>query len=860
MRISPSTNLDASRGASPLSGRRFGSWVVLFAILLVAVLSIGGGLYYRHQYGEAYEAMRESLTSVAGLKSVDIQNWVKERRGDAEVARSSHAVQNALSESLDSQTRAQTIQIISIFRHVYDYSAVIVGDTTGKVRVTVPDNFPLPESAVTEHIQTALRSPKAVISYLDKRGPEASSPYLWISCPIFKEGKTDGDPVGAVLLVTDPQRFLYPTVQRQPASRPTKSYLVFVQNGRAIGLNGSIGTADESRETQKNFSRPSLAALALRGTDGIFEATNPQGVPVFAAVRNVPGTPWLILVTIDRERILAPVRFDAWIAGIISSLLVLATALGAGLYWRQQKLEFANRELDERKRAAKALEASESRFRLLIENASDIITVANLQGVLRFVSPSAKRSLGHEIDELLNRNTFEFTHPDDASKISEAVEKLIRNPGSSVSVEYRFRHRDGSWRVLQSVARVLPAQSDDSFMVVNSRDVTEKRVLEKQFHQAQKMESIGQLAGGIAHDFNNFLSIIIGYCDLLELEHPQVEKVHNRCEEIKKAGHSAASLTRQLLAFSRQQMMEPHVLDLNSTVVNMGKMLRRLIGADIEFTHELDPALRRIKADPGQIEQVVMNLVVNARDAMPQGGKLAIATANIDFDEDLARLHHPATPGPYVVLSVTDNGCGMDAETQARIFEPFFTTKELGKGTGLGLATVYGIVKQSGGYVWVYSEPGFGTTFKLYFPVTGETVRDAKSLPVSSDSWRGTETILVVEDQDALREMVRSFLVASGYRVLQASRPEEALQIAREHKGSIDLLLTDLVMPGMNGHELAKKLTAEIPDLKVVYMSGYVGFMRREMTGSSEALINKPFTRATLLQKMREVLELQPQA
>ena len=348
-------------------------------------------------------------------------------------------------------------------------------------------------------------------------------------------------------------------------------------------------------------------------------------------------------------------------------------------------------------------------------------------------------------------------------------------------------------------------------MVVNSRDVTEKRVLEKQFHQAQKMESIGQLAGGIAHDFNNFLSIIIGYCDLLELEHPQGVKVHNRCEEIKKAGHSAASLTRQLLAFSRQQMLEPHVLDLNSTVVNMGKMLRRLIGADIEFTHELDPALRRIKADPGQIEQVVMNLVVNARDAMPHGGKLAIATANIDFDEDLARLHHPATPGPYVVLSVTDNGCGMDAETQARIFEPFFTTKELGKGTGLGLATVYGIVKQSGGYVWVYSEPGLGTTFKLYFPVTGETVRDLKVAPVSSDSWRGTETILVVEDQDALREMVRSFLVASGYRVLEASHPEQALQIARGHKGSIDLLLTDLVMPGMNGHELAKKLTAEIP-------------------------------------------------
>ena len=265
MRIPSSTNLDASRDARTLSGRRFGSRVVLFAILLVAVLSIGGGLYYRHQYGEAYEAMRESLSSVAGLKSEDIQNWVKERRGDAEVARSSHAVQNALNEPHNSQTWAQTLQIISIFRHVYDYSAIIVGDTTGKVRLTVPDNFPVPESAVTEHIQAVLRSPSVVISYLDQSGPEESSPYLWISCPIFKEGKTDGDAIGAVLLLTDPQRFLYPTVQRQPASLPTKSYLVFVQNGRVTGLNDSIGAADESSGGAKQLQPPkSCGAGAAR--------------------------------------------------------------------------------------------------------------------------------------------------------------------------------------------------------------------------------------------------------------------------------------------------------------------------------------------------------------------------------------------------------------------------------------------------------------------------------------------------------------------------------------------------------------------------------------------------------------------
>ena len=359
-----------------------------------------------------------------------------------------------------------------------------------------------------------------------------------------------------------------------------------------------------------------------------------------------------------------------------------------------------------------------------------------------------------------------------------ALAMLAENPGESVSAEYRFRHRDGSWRVMQSVGRVLPDQDTDGLVVVNSRDITENRVLQRQFHQAQKMESIGQLAGGIAHDFNNFLSIIIGYCELLELELPPDVKTKKRCEEIKKAGTSAASLTRQLLAFSRQQVLEPRVLDLNTTVTSMGKMLQRLIGADIECTNELDPALRRVKADPGQPRQVIMNLVINARDAMPQGGKLTIATTNIDFDDDLAMAHHPATPGSYVVLSVTDNGCGMDAETQAHIFEPFFTTKEQGKGTGLGLATVYGIVKQSGGYGWVYSEPGYGTTFKLYFPVTGETGYDAKLNPVSSESWRGTEAVMVVEDQDPIRELVRSFLNDSGYTVLQAARPEDAMQVA----------------------------------------------------------------------------------
>lgn len=371
------------------------------------------------------------------------------------------------------------------------------------------------------------------------------------------------------------------------------------------------------------------------------------------------------------------------------------------------------------------------------------------------------------------------------------------------------------------------------------------------------MEAVGRLAGGIAHDFNNLLTAITGYSDLVLKDLDAANPSRGRILEIKRAAERAAGLTRQLLAFSRQQVLAPQILDSNDLVVNMEKLLQRVIGENIEVRTVLAPNLGAVRADPGQLEQVIINLAVNARDAMPDGGRLTIETANVELDQAYARQHPPAAPGAYVMLSVSDSGMGMDETTKARIFEPFFTTKEKGKGTGLGLATVYGIVKQSGGYVWVYSEPGHGTTFKVYLPrIEGKAAPLGKPQAVPG-SLRGTDTVLLVEDDLAVRTVTRQMLQRQGYTVLEAADVESAVAFTLNHEGPIDVLLTDVVMPGMNGRELGKRLTAKRPAMKVLYMSGYTEdtVVRHGLLEPGIAYLQKPFTPDSLALKLRELLE-----
>jgi PAS domain S-box-containing protein len=469
------------------------------------------------------------------------------------------------------------------------------------------------------------------------------------------------------------------------------------------------------------------------------------------------------------------------------------------------------------------------------------------------VNESFLRIAGYSREEVIGRTSRELNfweRPEDRARFIE----ILQREGSVRDLEISFRTKSGEIRTALDSAEILEVAGQTCAIAI-FRDTTEQKTLEKQLRQTQKMEAIGQLTGGIAHDFNNLLGVIIGYSEILEQRLPPGDPLHKDCLQIKKAGHSAASLTRQLLAFSRQQVLEPKVLDLNAIILNVEKMLRRLIGEHIDLRTSLDPNLENVKADQSQIEQVILNLAVNARDAMAEGGKLLIETANVDLDEDYARLHRPQLPGQYVLLTVADTGKGMDAETQAHIFEPFFTTKEIGKGTGLGLSTVYGVVRQSGGHIWVYSEPWQGTTFKIYLPRVGRMAQVQHAPAVPNESIRGSETILLVEDEESLRGLTRSLLEGTGYTVLEAELPEAAIEIAMGHSGPIHLLLTDMVMPGMDGRALAASLAPTRQEMKVVFMSGYAEFTHEGLADSGIPWLAKPFNRQSLLRKVREVIE-----
>src|SRR6266567_612578 len=505
----------------------------------------------------------------------------------------------------------------------------------------------------------------------------------------------------------------------------------------------------------------------------------------------------------------------------------------------------------------KQLIEREELFRLITENAADMIAVVDTEGRRLYHSPSHEKILGYTLQELRGTTAVDQIHPEDREKVLQAAADA-RRTGRGTNLEYRTRHKDGSWRTLESRASTILTGGLVEKLVIVNRDVTERKHLEDQFRQAQKMEAVGRLSGGVAHDFNNLLGVIIGYGEIVQEGTEKNSPLRTCIDEILKAGHRAAALTRQLLAFSRQQVMDPRVLDLNVVVKDMEKMLKRLIGEDIQLKTALDSSLMRIKADQGQIEQVIMNLAVNARDAMLNGGELKLITANFHMDEGFVRRYpYPVLTGDYVLLTVTDNGVGMDATTRARVFEPFFTTKEKGKGTGLGLSMVYGVVKQSGGYIEVVSEPGAGATFKIYLPKV-ETAADPQKQPAESPAvLRGIETLLLVEDERSLRKLSRHLLELCGDVVIEAESGTEALKLSQEHNGMIHLLLTDVVMPGMSGRMLADRLLKQRPETRVVYMSGYTGQTVGEhgVLADGSFFLPKPFTREALAHKIREALD-----
>jgi len=512
-----------------------------------------------------------------------------------------------------------------------------------------------------------------------------------------------------------------------------------------------------------------------------------------------------------------------------------------------------------RRRAEQAFQTEKEKFRVLVEESPLGVSIIGEDGVYKYINPRFLEIFGYTLKDIPDgREWFRKAHPDPEYR-TQVISKwniALKKAKQSESQPYTFPVicKDGSKKVIQFIAVTM--ETGGQFVIYE--DLTEQKKLEDQFRQSQKMEGIGRLASGVAHDFNNLLTTIMGYADLALMSLAEDDPLRGNLEEIKGGGERAVSLTRQLLAFSRKQILQPVVLDLNGVITGFVKMLERLIGEDVELETVLASELKRVEADPGQMEQIIMNLVINARDAMPEGGKLTIETANVDLDEAYARHHGiELGPGPYVMLGVTDAGTGMDDKTKSLIFEPFFTTKEVGKGTGLGLSTVYGIVKQSGGYIWVYSEPGEGTTFKVYLPAVEKEATQAQKEQTSPDDLTGSETILIVEDDDALRKLACKILEPQGYSILEAQNGIEALKVSEEHGDQIHLMITDAVMPQMGGRELAERLRPLRPDLKVIYMSGYTdnAILHHGVLSPEIEFLEKPFTPARLKRKVREVLD-----
>ena len=561
-----------------------------------------------------------------------------------------------------------------------------------------------------------------------------------------------------------------------------------------------------------------------------------------------PDVPFIVVSRVVRDR-------DA----------VLALVSGGPDFIEKQDLSrfllAVQRELGEAeaRRERRKVEQTLVKLRTAVEVSGEVIFMTDGDGVFTFVNPEFTRLYGYTSEEVLGKTTPRVLKSGETDPERYAtLWATIKNKQVAIW-EVTNRTKDGRMVNIEgTINPILDERGEIAGFLSIHRDVTMRKQLEVQYRHAQKMEAVGRLAGGIAHDFNNLLTVINGYSQMvleqLRPDHP----MHSQVDKIQKAGERAATMTRQLLAFSRQQVLAPQVLDLNKVVAGIDKMLGRLIGEDIELVMACSAGLWYVKADPGQIDQVIMNLAVNARDAMPHGGRLTIETANVTLGEGEFGWRPVIEPGPYAMLAISDTGCGMTAEVKGRIFEPFFTTKEYGKGTGLGLSTVYGIVKQSGGYIFADSEPGKGTTFRIYLPpiASAEENRVEKTEP-SLRAAGGSETVLVVEDNEAVRSYVRSVLETQGYALMEADGSEAAVQLTEKHAGPIHLLLTDVVMPRMSGPELAARLRPQHPEAKVLYMSGYTdkAIVDHGVLDPGICFLQKPFVPETLLQKVREVLD-----
>ena len=841
---------------------------VPFLVFLLLTLGIvaAGGMIFQHETTRARKATEEHLSSIADLKAAQIADWRRERIADAEsISRNplnSLRIRPFLESPYPGGRGDDLRDWMESWRKTHGYYDVVLLDRHSRVRLSVGSSPPFLGAYASPNVAETLRSGRPTLSDIHRLG-DRDFTHMDLYAPLLSTAR-DGNRVeciGVMMSRIDPARFLYPQIQSWPVPSATAETLLVRRDGDNVvylnELRHRKGTILSLRFPVSDSRLP--AAAAVGGRQGIMEGIDYRGVSVVAALRPVPDSAWHIVAKVDQAEVFAPLRVRALVISSATGLLVLLAGLGFLLWWKRNEA----RHFRTMYAAEEARRESERIYKELFENNPNPMWVYD-RDTLRFlaVNDVAISHYGYSREEVLGMTIEHIRPPADVP----ALRKSVRDVTGTI-------RKVGTWKHLRKNGEIIDVEittHDLEFggrpaRLVLATDVTERKraeaerdTLEKQLALVQRMESIGRLAGGVAHDFNNLLVVILGHAELL-LNRPAAADpaVGDSLREIRKAGERAANLTRQLLAFGRKQVLEIKTIDLNRVIAGFEGMLTRLIRESIEVTTHLAPDLGSVKADPFQIEQVLLNLCINARDAMQDGGRLTIETTNVSLDEEYAKAHTGVRPGPYVMLSVSDTGSGMDAEAVGKIFEPFYTTKEKGKGTGLGLSTVYGIVKQHGGNIWVYSEPGRGTTFKVYLPRVHEPAEEEETAPPAAGrASREPETVLVVEDDESVLDLVCRMLSGAGYDLIEARGGPEAVRLARERK-TIHLLLTDVIMPEMSGRVVRDQVAALHPDIKVLYMSGYTDDVvaHHGILEEGVHLLKKPFTAHALAAKVREALE-----
>jgi PAS domain S-box-containing protein len=818
----------------------------LLTVVLLA-LAVGGTWVYRSARRSATHQAIENLSSIARLKTDHVATWRRDRLADGRQFSESPFLADGIVRYLaaprgdaEAAVRAQLLAM----QRERNYSDALLVDTTGLVRLSVRGSVRSFNVRVGA-LAVAMRERSTAITDLHA-DENFRTVHITVVTPIFARADSYSPPIALIVLVDDAAQSLFPLIQSWPTPSPTAEALLIRRDGdHAVYLNDPRQQPASAKRLAYPLSRTDIPAVnAVLGHTGLFEGTDYRGVEVVSILLPVPDSPWFMEAKVDAAEIFAEWhRRAVMILAVLGALLTSVFALGLTAWQRDTKRHY--RALYE---SEAALRASEEGFRRLFESSADAILLLDDDRIIDCNDTAVKMFRASNKTELQAATTLNVSppvQPNGRDSKSEHDRHRMKTDETGCTF-FEWTHlRLGTLEPFPAEVTLTSTMIDGrQIRQASIRDITEREKLREQFLQAQKMESVGRLAGGVAHDFNNMLSAILGYTDMALAKVDPADMVHGDLLEIQKAAERSADLTKQLLAFARKQTVTPRVVDLNETVDGLLKMLRRLIGEHVSLVWHPETHLWPVRVDPTQINQILTNLCVNARDAIADSGTVTIETGLVTFDAAYCLEHPGFSPGEFVLLSVCDTGSGMDKDVVAHIFEPFFTTKGPGTGTGLGLAMVYGVVKQNNGFINVYSEPGQGSVFRIYLP-RHLGAAEASSLPgLEAVSSQQHETVLLVEDEPTMLAVARSALIRLGYEVLPTASPAEALRLVESYPDPIQVLLTDVIMPGMNGRDLATRLLERRPDLACVFMSGYTADVigAQGVLDGGVAFIQKPFT------------------